>query len=181
MQAQPNLFIPLLVRRYVAWTERNVRQQCVELRIGELEKWQGETDVPEGIEILSLPQCGSEWLLRRMFNQCFHDCPGFRRARYVDILALRSSPHHDPSNILVARAGKRHAGFCIGRLRAGGRGLVNGLGVHPDFRGQGIGRGLLRTALTRLQAQGASEAMIRVHPDNAPAKQLYRSEGFLPL
>jgi ribosomal protein S18 acetylase RimI-like enzyme len=181
MYAQPTLVIPVLVRKYVAWTERNIREECLQMQIRDLAAWDHAPEVPDGIEVLPLPKCGSEWLLRRVHNECNWDSPGFRPAKVVHILALRSAPYHDPGGIILARAGKRYVGFSIGRCRSGGRGLVNGLAVHPDFRRQGIGRALLRTAIGYLKQHEMTEATIRVHPENDSALQLYYGEGFTRL
>jgi ribosomal protein S18 acetylase RimI-like enzyme len=180
MQApSTTLVLPLFARRYVAWTERNLAQQCVELRIDGLQEWAGQREGVAGVEMVPLPECGSEWLLRDLFNECCHDSAGYRRAGYIHILAFRAAPYHDPHGILVARSEGRHVGFCFARSRPHGRGLINGLAVHPEFRGRGMGRALLRTSLLYLKGKKASEAVIRVHPDNAVALDFYRREGFL--
>src|SRR5947207_3541338 len=136
MLAQPQLVLPLLARRYVSWKERNVIQECLELRISDLQEWAVPAAGLAGSEIVTLPQCGAgEWLLRRLHRECFADSPGYRPAGLLHILALRAAPYHDPHGIFIARVGKREIGFCIGRPRPAGRGLINGLGVHPEFRG----------------------------------------------
>jgi ribosomal protein S18 acetylase RimI-like enzyme len=53
-----------------------------------------------------------------------------------------------------------------------------GVAVDRDRRGEGLGRALLEYALTRARERGASEVMLKVHPDNAGAKHLYESVGF---
>jgi GNAT superfamily N-acetyltransferase len=179
MYVQPTLIIPLLVRRYIAWTERGVVQRCVTLDIADLQSWERTVEIPTGVEVLPLASCASDWLIRRLHNEAFADSPGYRPATPLHIIAFRSAPYHDPWSIFVAREGKRYLGFCVGRNRPGGRGLINGLGVIPAGRGRGIARALLRTTLTHLKREGASDAMIRVHPDNAPAIRLYWSEGFI--
>lgn len=178
MLAQPTL-IPLLVRRYIAWTERGVVQRCLELDITDLQSWEREAVIPAGIEIVPLTECGSEFLIGRLHNECFADCPGYRPATPLHVIALRAAPHHDPASIFVARCSRRPVGFCIGRDRPGGRGLINGLGVSPGFRGRGIARALLRTTLGHLKARGSTEALIRTHPQNGAALRLYRAEGFV--
>jgi GNAT superfamily N-acetyltransferase len=178
MNAQPSLLIPQLARQYVAWTERNVVQSCLELQISDLRRWDKLPSIPTGVEIRPLPDCGPEWLLSRIHNECSFDAPGYRPASFLHILALRSAPHHDPRGIFVARVNGRAVGFAMARYKLGGRGLVNGLAVRPGYRGTGVGRALLRTAILHLQGRGAPEAIIRVHPDNTPALQLYLSEGF---
>lgn len=60
-------------------------------------------------------------------------------------------------------------------------GHLKDLAVLPDHRGEGLGRLLLRSALTRLAAQGAAVVKLEVREGNDGARSLYRSEGFDPL
>jgi ribosomal-protein-alanine N-acetyltransferase len=52
------------------------------------------------------------------------------------------------------------------------------LAVHPEFRGRGIGRTLLFTALRECIAWGARMATLEVRESNLPAQALYRDFGF---
>jgi len=178
MYAQPNLLLPQLVRRYVAWTERGVVRRCIELEIPDFTNWNRSACTPIGVEILPLPECGTEWMLHRLYNASSADAPGFQPASYLHIVSLRAAPYHDPYGIFIARDGSRPVGFCIGRNRPHGRGLVNGLGVLPDYRRAGVARALLRTTLLWLKEKSSAEAVIRVHPENTRASRLYYTEGF---
>jgi ribosomal-protein-alanine N-acetyltransferase len=60
-------------------------------------------------------------------------------------------------------------------------GHIKDLAVHPDARRQGLGRTLLRRALSILRMAGAVLVKLEVRADNESAKALYRSEGFEPL
>ena len=60
-------------------------------------------------------------------------------------------------------------------------GHVKDLAVHPEFRGRGIGRALLRAGLARLRAAGATVAKLEVREGNDPARSLYAAEGFEPV
>lgn len=59
-------------------------------------------------------------------------------------------------------------------------GHIKDLAVHPNHRGQGIGRRLLTQALTRLLLEGAAVAKLEVREGNDPALALYRETGFAP-
>jgi ribosomal protein S18 acetylase RimI-like enzyme len=50
--------------------------------------------------------------------------------------------------------------------------------VRPDVRGQGIGRALVETLLSRAAETGAAVATLNVYRDNAAAAALYTSLGF---
>jgi [ribosomal protein S18]-alanine N-acetyltransferase len=52
------------------------------------------------------------------------------------------------------------------------------IAVHPDFRGQHIGRSLLVAALKDAIRQGAKSATLEVRANNAVAQSLYRSLRF---
>ncbi|MFC5136237.1 MULTISPECIES: ribosomal protein S18-alanine N-acetyltransferase [Haloferacaceae] len=60
-------------------------------------------------------------------------------------------------------------------------GHVKDLAVHPDVRGEGIGRALLRAGLARLRTVGAAVAKLEVREGNDPARSLYATEGFEPI
>ena len=55
---------------------------------------------------------------------------------------------------------------------------VSTIGVHPDFRRQGIGDRLLRTALEKAKQFGAEMATLEVRASNDGAIQLYQRYGF---
>jgi mycothiol synthase len=87
-------------------------------------------------------------------------------------------PAYQPDLDLVAvDAGGRVAGFCIGWLSPQG-GQIEPLGVHPDFRGRGLGRALLAEGLRRLQARGASRTFVATDDFRDAAFGLYESAGF---
>ncbi|GAA0515135.1 ribosomal-protein-alanine N-acetyltransferase [Halorubrum aquaticum] len=60
-------------------------------------------------------------------------------------------------------------------------GHIKDLAVHPDARGRGIGRALLRAGLARLRAAGAAVVKLEVREGNDPARSLYATEGFEPV
>ena len=58
--------------------------------------------------------------------------------------------------------------------------IVAELVVRAEFRGQGIGRALLRAAERFARDAGASELRIAVLSQNLPARRLYLAEDFTP-
>lgn len=55
---------------------------------------------------------------------------------------------------------------------------INNIAVRPDFRGRGVGRQLLQTALGWGRDKQASQAVLEVRAGNEGAQQLYRSCEF---
>lgn len=53
-----------------------------------------------------------------------------------------------------------------------------GMGVHPEFRGRGIGEALVRACLDKTPRKGITRIELDVRADNAPAIALYRKLGF---
>ncbi len=57
--------------------------------------------------------------------------------------------------------------------------LIANVAVHPNFRRQGVARGLTHSALDHLRRQGAHAAWLHVRGENGVAIELYRSLGFV--
>jgi len=54
-----------------------------------------------------------------------------------------------------------------------------GMGVHPDYRGRGIGERLIRAALGAARAAGFERIELSVYGRNTRAAALYRRVGFV--
>lgn len=89
-------------------------------------------------------------------------------------------PQYVPELDVVAVAPDgRLAAFCICWLGPKeGEGYIEPLGVHPDFAGLGLGRAVLLEGLWRLQAHGATIAIIDRYENDDSARALYESLGF---
>jgi ribosomal protein S18 acetylase RimI-like enzyme len=89
-----------------------------------------------------------------------------------------SHPAYQPDLDLVAvDAAGRVAGFCIGWLNAQG-GQIEPMGVHPDFRGRGLGRALLSELVRRLQSRVPDRIFVATDDFRDAAFALYKSIGF---
>ena len=55
---------------------------------------------------------------------------------------------------------------------------ITNLAVAPSFRGQGIGKELLKSLLERVKKEGMQEVLLEVRKSNRVAKTLYESLGF---
>jgi mycothiol synthase len=59
-----------------------------------------------------------------------------------------------------------------------GIGGIYGLGILPEYHGQGLGRALLLEAIMKLKDANADKIMLQVEAKNAKALSLYKSCGF---
>jgi GNAT superfamily N-acetyltransferase len=73
--------------------------------------------------------------------------------------------------------GDRLDAYVIGG-RGAGTGYVQRLAVHPDARGQGLGRSLVGDVLRWMRRRGANRALVNTQQTNEVALSLYRSCGF---
>jgi ribosomal protein S18 acetylase RimI-like enzyme len=55
---------------------------------------------------------------------------------------------------------------------------IHDLAVLPEFRGKGVGRGLLRAAEEHARRKGCCRLTLEVRDDNTPGRALYRRFGF---
>lgn len=105
---------------------------------------------------------------------CFHDA--------WDVAVLRQVLEMPGAFGLVARWGARDAmiGFALARL-AGDECELLSLGVAPQHRARGVGRVLLRAAMTQAAAADARNFFLEVAENNIPAIMLYRAHGLVQV
>jgi len=71
-------------------------------------------------------------------------------------------------------------GYAVCWTVAGESHLLN-IAVHPDHRGRGVGRVLLRECIRRGARAGGRRIYLEVRPANRPALRLYFGFGFRPV
>lgn len=86
--------------------------------------------------------------------------------------------HADPELFLIARLGRRIAGYSIVRIDWRGAEL-DSIAVDPRYRGRGVAQALLKGTIARLRTQGAGTLRLMVSTENEPALRFYRRLGFL--
>lgn len=72
-------------------------------------------------------------------------------------------------------------GTLIGAVLAtwdGRKGWINRLAVHPQHRGRGIGRVLLRVAENELESRGALIIAALIEVDNLSSRRLFEQTGY---
>lgn len=57
--------------------------------------------------------------------------------------------------------------------------MIDGLAVHPEVRGRGVGEALVTAAVEHARHEGRRRIRLRVLGTNAPARRLYERLGFV--
>jgi GNAT superfamily N-acetyltransferase len=128
-----------------------------------------EADIPQLVELLSL-----------LFSQEAEFMPNAAKQTRALKLIIGDA---DAGRIYVARGGDRILGtVCVletvSTAEGGRAGLLEDMVVHPDVRGQGIGKALLDHAIEQSRAQGMLRLTLLTDSDNAVARGLYAQAGF---
>jgi ribosomal-protein-alanine N-acetyltransferase len=55
---------------------------------------------------------------------------------------------------------------------------ISNFALHPDYRGRGIGKKVLKNVLEELHKAGVLYVFLEVRPSNFPARLLYEKMGF---
>lgn len=96
---------------------------------------------------------------------------------------IRRFGHEDLSAefSVVAMEGEKPVGIVLNALRTiGGKKVTwdGGTGVHPDYRGQGVGKMLVEACLKLFKEQDVHLATLEALSENAPAIGLYERSGY---
>jgi ribosomal protein S18 acetylase RimI-like enzyme len=98
----------------------------------------------------------------------------------LDLAGLREALLATPSvHFRVAVLDGRVVGYAVAG-RAGSRGYLQRVAVHPDQGNHGLGRALVGDALDWLRRRGAHRAVVNTQEGNAAALHLYEAMGFRP-
>jgi ribosomal protein S18 acetylase RimI-like enzyme len=131
-------------------------------------------DLPAESPIRSRP--GRAWHRHQVIEV---DHAAFQTFWWFDTDTLREARRATPTSRyrVVVRHG-RVEGYAI-TGRAGHRGYLQRLAVHPRTQGSGIGRGLVLDAFRWLARRGASLVMVNTQEANQRALDLYEGMGFV--
>ncbi len=102
----------------------------------------------------------------------------------VEQIAHETSGPEARDDVRLAMDGERAVGYCwMGTERSGEndepRGRVTMIGVDAAYRGQGVGRDLLRAGLVHARDHGLRTVRLTVDDENRTAHSLYVSMGFV--
>jgi ribosomal-protein-alanine N-acetyltransferase len=120
----------------------------------------------------------------RLRDASHHDLPAIAR---VDEAAFESLWRHDEADLahaqvaavifVVAELEGNIVGYQLS-TQHGLNGHLARLAVDPGVQGQGIGRGLVSSALTFFEQRGIREVTVNTQRDNLASQRLYRRTGF---
>lgn len=117
-------------------------------------------------------------------NRAFNGHPEQGSWTRSDLEERESQPWFDPQGFLLHEEEGALAAFCWTKVQddeheIGEIGEIYVIAVNPDFQGRGLGRELVLAGLEHLSGLGIAKAMLYVDRDNAGARALYRSLGFV--
>ena len=111
---------------------------------------------------------------------------GRRRPSYFELMLKRALTQTGVQISLVAEIGGRVVGFLVGSLYYGEYGVmepsasIDAVAVHPDFRGQHVGKALMRQMRLNLGALHIAVLRTEVDWDDFTLAAFFRNEGFRP-
>jgi len=128
-------------------------------------------------------QRGEEDRLTQIQNRSFAGTWGYNPNTVEEIIYRTNLSNCSPEGIVLAYDGDKAIGYCwtrITREAAAGeeKGQIFMLGVDPDYRGKGVGKGVLWAGLSYLKSKGLRVAELTVGSENKVACALYQSVGF---
>jgi mycothiol synthase len=126
--------------------------------------------------------------LAEQFFQAYHASfrerpgfPGFSAAKWIGLVTEND---HKPEWSILARVDSEPAGFVIGNIdlsKDPPGGHIWQVGVIPSQRRRGLASALLVETMRRMQAAGASPALLTVHINNPGAIEAYFRLGFITV
>jgi len=104
------------------------------------------------------------------------------QAPAYDVFCRQRMAHYGDDIQYIAHDCEKVVGYCdINRDRDGEQYAHCGelhIGIHPQYRGLGVGRRLLETAIRQAQQRGIERIALHALADNAVAIHMYEKFGF---
>ena len=148
-------------------------------------RWEGgefpPVDLPRGFFLRAFRLGQDEEVLTQLQNSAFGQHWGFCPNTVDEISARVRFKRCDPEGIIFVVDGSRPAGYNWTMREcneAGSVGWVSMTGVHPDYRGRGLGTAVVVTGMEYLKAKGVDGIELEVDSENVPARELYLKLGF---
>ena len=149
-------------------------------------RWQGDKvpdgELPKGFSLRLFRLDQDEEALTRLQNESFGQNWGFCPNTVEEISARVRLKRCEPEGIIFVvddvRLSAYNWTFWVS-AEAGSTGWIAMTGVHPDYRGQGLGRAAVVAGMEYLKVQKRVEGIeLEVDSENAPAMEIYRELGF---
>jgi len=115
---------------------------------------------------------------RDEIDACVFPCLGDRNGCQRLMREIRRKPGFLSSATWLIACPSGYVGTVQGVMDRGPIGAIQNLGVIPAYRGQGLGRALVRQALHGFYEAGLRRAYLEVTAENSGAVRLYRNVGF---
>ena len=148
-------------------------------------RWSGEAapepDLPEGFLFRPF-QSGDEAGLTVVQNAAFRTQWGFSPNTVEQVAYSVNMSRSDPGGVALLMAGDEVAGYCLTQTAEEKTHIVGSVlmvGVHPKHQGKGLGRAVLLCGIRSLLERGTHVVELTVDRDNAAARELYMSVGFV--
>lgn len=149
-------------------------------------RWRGGSapavSLPLGFAARSLAPGGEdEAALTFLQNTAFGENWGFSPNTVEQISARVAQNVGGPESILFITDEGEPAAYNWTMFSADGAspsGVISMTGVHPSYRGRGLGRAVVAAGIAYLVDRGAAQVDLEVDSDNAPARELYLKLGF---
>lgn len=122
-----------------------------------------------------------EAMLTALQNAAFGQHWGFCPNTVEEIAARVRIQNTDPEGIIFIMDGDTPAGYnwtLRNENQHGKIGFVSMTGVHPDYRGNGLGTAVVVTGMEYLRDQGVDAVELEVDSENTPARELYLKLGY---
>ena len=148
-------------------------------------RWHGEefppVRLPDGFSLRPFRLGRDEEVLTELQNAAFGEHWGFCPNTVEEISARVRMKRCDPEGIIFVVEGDRPSGYnwtLSTSTEAGSIGWISMTGVHPDYRGRGLGTAVVLAGLEYLKASNVHKIELEVDSENMPARQLYDKLGF---
>ena len=138
-------------------------------------------ELPEGFSLRSFRPGRDEQALTELQNAAFGQQWGFCPNTVEEISARVRLKRSAPEGIIFVLDGSRPSAYnwtMSVANESGSTGWIAMTGVHPDYRGRGLGRAVVGAGLEYLEGNGVARVELEVDAENTPARDIYLGLGF---
>ena len=148
-------------------------------------RWEGDNlpslALRHGFHLKPFSLGRDEAMLAELQNAAFGEHWGFCPNTVDEITARVRMKVTDPDGIIFVMEGSRPAGYnwTLKYENSHGKiGVVSMTGVHPSYRGNGLGTAVVVSGMQYLKDQGVEAIELEVDSENTPARELYLKLGY---